>query len=162
MAPWELLYFLVWRDVKVRYKQTAIGAGWAILQPLITMVLFTAVFSGMAKIPSDGVPYPIVRLCGAVPLELFRPGAEPGRQQSREQFRPYDEGLFPASAHSALGGRVAARRFRGGLALLLALDGLVRSDADLGILAMPLFLVLCVCHSTCRVAVAVGALREVS
>src|SRR6266542_1617161 len=55
----ELLYFLIWRDVKVRYKQTVIGAGWAILQPLMTMVILTLVFGAFAKIPSDGLPYPI-------------------------------------------------------------------------------------------------------
>jgi len=55
----ELLYFLAWRDIKVRYKQTAIGAAWAIFQPLMTMVIFTVIFGGFAKIPSDGLPYPI-------------------------------------------------------------------------------------------------------
>jgi lipopolysaccharide transport system permease protein len=52
----ELLFFLIWRDVKVRYKQTAIGVGWAILQPLMTMVIFTVVFGNFAGIPSDGLP----------------------------------------------------------------------------------------------------------
>lgn len=55
----ELLYFFVWRDIKVRYKQTIIGAGWAIFQPLITMLMFTAVFGWAIKLPSDGIPYPV-------------------------------------------------------------------------------------------------------
>ncbi|TKB59313.1 MAG: ABC transporter permease [Nitrospira sp.] len=55
----ELLYFMVWRDIKVRYKQTIIGAGWAVFQPLITMLIFTAIFGWAVKIPSDGVPYPV-------------------------------------------------------------------------------------------------------
>src|SRR5690242_19130076 len=55
----ELLYYLIWRDLKVRYRQTMIGIGWVVLQPLMTMVLFTAVFGNFAKIPSDGLPYPI-------------------------------------------------------------------------------------------------------
>src|SRR5712672_2566942 len=55
----ELLGFLVWRDVKVRYKQTALGAAWAILQPLLTMVVFTLLFGRLAKVPSDGEPYAI-------------------------------------------------------------------------------------------------------
>ncbi len=67
----ELLYFLVWRDVKVRYKQTAIGAGWAVLQPLVTMLLFTAVFSRIAKVPSDGVPYPIFAYAALLPWTYF-------------------------------------------------------------------------------------------
>lgn len=68
---WDLLYFLVWRDIKVRYKQTAIGAGWAVIQPLLTMALFTAVFSGLAKIPSDGLPYPIFAYAGLLPWSYF-------------------------------------------------------------------------------------------
>ena len=68
---WELLYFLVWRDVKVRYKQTALGAGWAVLQPLINMALFTAIFSGIAKMPSDGMPYPIFAYAGLLPWTYF-------------------------------------------------------------------------------------------
>lgn len=67
----ELLYFLIWRDVKVRYKQTAIGAGWAIFQPLITMVIFTVVFGNFAKIPSDGLPYPIFAFTALLPWTYF-------------------------------------------------------------------------------------------
>src|SRR5580658_1628054 len=55
----ELLYFFVWRDIKIRYKQTAIGAAWAVLQPLLTMLVFSLFFGRLAHIPSDGVPYPI-------------------------------------------------------------------------------------------------------
>ncbi|HVQ36403.1 MAG TPA: ABC transporter permease [Pyrinomonadaceae bacterium] len=67
----ELLYFLVWRDVKVRYKQTLIGAGWAVLQPLMTMAIFTVVFGNFAKIPSDGVPYPVFAYTALLPWTYF-------------------------------------------------------------------------------------------
>ncbi|MCL4489685.1 MAG: ABC transporter permease [Chloroflexi bacterium] len=67
----ELLYFLVWRDVKVRYKQTVLGAGWAILQPLLTMIVFSAVFGSFAKVPSDGVPYPIFAYVALLPWNYF-------------------------------------------------------------------------------------------
>jgi lipopolysaccharide transport system permease protein len=67
----ELLYFLVWRDLKVRYKQTAIGVGWTVLQPLIAMIIFTVIFGHFAKIPSDGVPYPIFAFCGLLPWTYF-------------------------------------------------------------------------------------------
>jgi len=67
----ELLFFLVWRDVKVRYKQTAIGALWAILQPMVTMVLFTVIFSKFAKIPSDGIPYPVFAYAALLPWIYF-------------------------------------------------------------------------------------------
>ena len=67
----ELVYFLVWRDVKVRYKQTVVGAGWVILQPLLTMMIFTVIFSYLAKIPSDGLPYPIFAYTALLPWTYF-------------------------------------------------------------------------------------------
>jgi lipopolysaccharide transport system permease protein len=70
----ELLYFLTWRDIKVRYKQTALGFLWAILQPLLTMVVFSLFFGRLAKMPSDGVPYPIFAFAALVPWTLFAYG----------------------------------------------------------------------------------------
>jgi len=70
----ELLYFLVWRDIKVRYKQTALGASWAILQPLMSMVVFSVFFGRLAKIPSDGIPYPIFAFAALVPWSFFSHG----------------------------------------------------------------------------------------
>lgn len=67
----ELLYFLIWRDVKVRYKQTALGAAWAILQPLMMMAVFSLFFGYLAGLPSDGVPYPIFTLSALLPWQLF-------------------------------------------------------------------------------------------
>jgi lipopolysaccharide transport system permease protein len=67
----ELLYFLVWRDVKVLYKQTAIGASWAIIQPFLTMVIFTLVFGKFASMPSDGLPYPIFSFAALLPWTYF-------------------------------------------------------------------------------------------
>jgi len=68
---WELLYFLVWRDVKVRYKQTFLGVAWAVLQPVITMLLFTAVFGRLAGLDSNGIPYPVFALIALVPWMYF-------------------------------------------------------------------------------------------
>lgn len=70
----ELLYFFVWRDVKVRYKQTALGAAWAVLQPLLTMLIFTIFFGRMAGIGSEGVPYPIFSYAGLLPWTFFSHG----------------------------------------------------------------------------------------
>jgi lipopolysaccharide transport system permease protein len=70
----ELLYFLVWRDVKVRYKQTALGAAWAIIQPFFTMVVFSLFFGRLAGVPSDGVPYPIFSFAALVPWTFFANG----------------------------------------------------------------------------------------
>src|SRR6201997_2531004 len=67
----ELLYFLVWRDVKVRYKQTVLGAAWAVIQPFMTMVVFSVFFGRLAKIPSDGVPYPVFAYAALLPWQLF-------------------------------------------------------------------------------------------
>jgi lipopolysaccharide transport system permease protein len=67
----ELLYFLAWRDIKVRYKQTALGAAWAVIQPLVVMVIFTVIFGQLAKIPSDGIPYPIFSFCALLPWNYF-------------------------------------------------------------------------------------------
>ncbi len=70
----ELLYFLVWRDVKVRYKQTALGAIWAILQPVFTMVVFSLFFGRLGKMPSDGLPYPLFSFAALVPWTYFSHG----------------------------------------------------------------------------------------
>src|SRR5262245_21772365 len=70
----ELLYFLIWRDIKVRYKQTALGAAWAIIQPFFTMVVFSLFFGRLAQIPSDGVPYPIFNYTALVPWMFFANG----------------------------------------------------------------------------------------
>lgn len=66
-----LFFFLVWRDIKVRYAQTVLGAGWAVLQPVLTMLVFTVVFGWLARIPSDGVPYPLFSLAALVPWTYF-------------------------------------------------------------------------------------------
>lgn len=67
----ELFYFLAWRDILVRYKQTAIGVAWALLRPFLTMVVFTLVFSKLAKLPSDNVPYPILVFAALLPWQFF-------------------------------------------------------------------------------------------
>jgi lipopolysaccharide transport system permease protein len=67
----ELLYFMVWRDVKTRYKQTALGVGWVVLQPLLTTVIFTVVFAYFARMPSEGVPYPLFAFSALLPWSYF-------------------------------------------------------------------------------------------
>lgn len=70
----ELVYFLMWRDIKVRYKQTALGAAWAILQPFITMLIFSVFFGRLVKVPSDGIPYPLFAFTALVPWTFFANG----------------------------------------------------------------------------------------
>ncbi len=67
----ELLYFFVWRELKIRYKQTALGMAWAVIQPFFTMIVFTVLFSRLAKVPSDGLPYPVFAFCALIPWQLF-------------------------------------------------------------------------------------------
>jgi len=67
----ELLYFLTWRDIKIRYKQAALGVGWAVLPPLLTMLIFSVIFGMLAKLPSEGVPYPLFSLAALLPWQLF-------------------------------------------------------------------------------------------
>jgi len=70
----ELVYFFIWRDIKVRYKQTLLGAAWAIIQPFFVMVIFNIFFGKLAKIPSDGIPYPIFSYVALLPWQLFENG----------------------------------------------------------------------------------------
>src|SRR3954462_406683 len=67
----ELFYFLAWRDILVRYKQTAIGVLWAVLRPFLTMLVFTVVFGRIAKLPSNGIPYPILVFAAMLPWQFF-------------------------------------------------------------------------------------------
>ena len=70
----ELIYFMTWRDIKVRYKQAALGISWAILQPLLTMVIFSIIFGNLAKLPSDGINYSLFSYAGLLPWQLFAGG----------------------------------------------------------------------------------------
>ncbi len=74
----ELLYFITWRDVKVRYKQAVLGIAWAIIQPLMTMVIFSLIFGQLAKLPSEGLPYPVFIYCGLLPWQLFAGALQKG------------------------------------------------------------------------------------
>jgi lipopolysaccharide transport system permease protein len=91
----ELLYFFVWRDIKVRYKQTVIGAAWAILQPVLTMVVFSLFFGKLAKIPSGGVPYPIFYYCALLPWMYFAAAMQTSTNVVVEQQRVITKVYFP-------------------------------------------------------------------
>lgn len=91
----ELLYFFVWRDIKVRYKQTVIGAAWAILQPLMTMLVFSLFFGRLAKIPSQGLPYPIFYYCALLPWTYFATAMQAATNVVVEQQRVITKVYFP-------------------------------------------------------------------
>ena len=67
----ELLYFLIWRDVKVRYKQTALGVAWVVIQPVATTLIFTIIFGNLARMPSDNLPYAVFAMAGLLPWNYF-------------------------------------------------------------------------------------------
>ncbi len=94
----ELLYFFVWRDIKVRYKQTAIGAAWAILQPFLTMLIFTLFFGKLAHVPSEGLPYPIFSYSGLLPWMYFAASLQSSTNTIIENQRLITKIYFPRLA----------------------------------------------------------------
>lgn len=138
----ELLYFLVWRDIKVRYKQTVLGATWAILQPLLTMVVFTLFFGRMAGMPSDGLPYPVFSYAGLVVWGFFAQGLSQSSNSLVGSANLITKVYFPRlviPAASVVGGLVD-------LAVALPVLGLLMAHYGVGagwrLLAVPALLVL--------------------
>jgi lipopolysaccharide transport system permease protein len=138
----ELLYFLVWRDVKVRYKQTAIGAVWAILQPLLTMVIFTVVFGHFANIPSDGVPYPIFSYAGLILWTYFAKSLNQSTLSVADSANLITKVYFPRlllPASATLSGLID---FGVSFVFLLGMMIWYGIVPNWGVLALPFFLIL--------------------
>jgi lipopolysaccharide transport system permease protein len=91
----ELVYFLTWRDIKVRYKQTVLGMAWAIIQPLFTMIVFSIFFGRLAKIPSDGIPYPLFSFAALVPWTFFANGLNSSANSLVASARLITKAYFP-------------------------------------------------------------------
>jgi lipopolysaccharide transport system permease protein len=91
----ELFYFLTWRDIKVRYKQTVLGGAWAIIQPFFTMVVFSLFFGKLAKVPSDGIPYPIFAYAALVPWTFFANGLSQSSNSMVENANLIKKVYFP-------------------------------------------------------------------
>jgi lipopolysaccharide transport system permease protein len=91
----ELLYFFVWRDIKIRYKQTAIGAAWAVLQPFLSMIIFTLFFGKLARMPSDGLPYTLFYYCALLPWLYFATSLQNATNVIVEQQRVITKVYFP-------------------------------------------------------------------
>jgi lipopolysaccharide transport system permease protein len=94
----ELVYFFVWRDIKIRYKQTAIGAAWAVLQPLLTMLIFSLFFGRLAHIPSEGLPYPIFYYSALLPWMYFAAAMQNATNTIVENQRVITKVYFPRLA----------------------------------------------------------------
>ena len=140
----ELLFFLIWRDIKVRYKQTILGATWAVLQPLLTMVVFSLIFGKLGKLPSNGIPYPVFTFAALVPWQLFSRALSDasislvGNQNMVTKI--YFPRIFLPSA-SVLGGLLD---FGISFTILLILMVIYDIPFTWAILTVPLFLALCV------------------
>lgn len=138
----ELLYFLVWRDMKVRYKQTVLGASWAIIQPFFTMVVFSLFFGKLAKVPSDGIPYPIFSYAALVPWAFFANGLNQASNSLVGSSNLIKKVYFPRLAMplaSVLGGVIDF-----GLAFLMLVGMMFYYSMipTINVLWLPFFLVL--------------------
>ncbi|PJF35080.1 MAG: phosphate ABC transporter permease [Candidatus Thermofonsia Clade 1 bacterium] len=138
----ELLYFLIWRDIKVRYKQTLIGAAWAIIQPFMTMIVFSLFFGQLAGIPSDGVPYPIFSFAALVPWAFFANGLTNVSNSLVSSGNLIKKVYFPRLViplAGVLSGLVDFALAFAVLLLLMLLYGILPTAA---VLALPLFVLL--------------------
>jgi len=151
--PWRhrgLLYFLVWRDVKVRYKQTTLGVLWAVLQPALTMAVFSLFFGRLAKMPSDGVPYPLFVLCGLIPWTLFSTGMSNAAQSLVASANLVTKVYFPRLVIPLASVAAAGVDFGVSLLLLVATMAIYSVRPGPALLFLPFFTLLCA-------ATAVGA-----
>jgi homopolymeric O-antigen transport system permease protein len=147
----ELMYFLVWRDIKVRYKQTMIGAAWAILQPVLTVAIFILVFQVVAKVSSDGLPYPLFALAAIIPWNFFSGGLTRASLSVVGQSNLISKVYFPRlliPISAVVSGIVDFALSLSILAGMMAWYGVVPTW---GIVTLPLFLLL-----ACLTALAFG------
>jgi lipopolysaccharide transport system permease protein len=140
----ELLYFLVWRDIKVRYKQTVIGAAWAIIQPVFTMVIFALIFGKLAGIKSDGTPYPVFVYAGILPWLLFSSSVTSAGQSLITQASLLTKVYFPRLYLPAAGIGVALVDFLLGAAVYAVLLASFGQAVAASVLLLPLLVLLTV------------------
>ena len=156
----ELLYFFVWRDIKIRYKQTAIGAAWAILRPLLTMLVFTLFFGRLARIPSDGLPYPIFYYSALLPWTYFASSMQNATSVIVDNQRVITKVYFPRLAlplSSVLSGLVD---FAISFLMFCVLMVYYHIHPGLAILWMPVFL-LCAVLTALGVGLWLAALNAI-
>lgn len=143
----DLLYFLVWRDVKVRYKQTIIGLAWAVLQPLLTMVVFTVVMGKFAGVPSDGVPYPVFVYSALLPWNLFASSLSRGGDSIVQNANLISKIYFPRLILPIAGIMSPMLDFLVASAILFGLMAWYGVAPGWGILTLPFFVLLTVLTS---------------
>jgi lipopolysaccharide transport system permease protein len=138
----ELLYFLIWRDIKVRYKQTAIGAAWTILQPLMTMLIFTVIFGHFAKMPSDGLPYPVFAYTALLPWTYFASALNRSSVSVVGEAHLISKVYFPRALLPLAGTVSGLVDFAAAFVLLMGMMIWYGILPTWGILALPLFVLL--------------------
>jgi len=140
----ELVYFFVWRDIKVRYKQTAIGAAWAIIQPVATMLVFTLFFGRLARIPSGGVPYPIFYLSALLPWMYFAGALQNATNSVVEHQHVITKVYFPRLVLPLSAVVPGLLDFAIGFVIFLAMMPFYHVAPGMAILLFPVFLLLAV------------------
>ncbi len=138
----ELLYFLTWREVKVRYKQTVLGASWALLQPLFTMLVFSLFLGRLAKVPSDRMPYPLFCLAGLVPWSFFSNGLSQSANSLVSNSNLITKVYFPRLAIPVSAVLSGAIDFAISFVMLVAIMAFYRQPLSLRIVYLPLFFLL--------------------
>ena len=138
----ELFYFLAWRDVLVRYKQTVIGVLWAVIRPFLTMVVFVLVFSRIAKLPSDGVPYPVMVFAAMLPWQLFATSLSEGSNSLITNANLISKVYFPRLIVPASSVIVSFVDFAISLALLGLLMIWYQVWPGIHLFSLPLFTIL--------------------
>lgn len=138
----ELLYFFVWRDVKVRYKQTVVGAGWAVLQPLLAMAVFTLFFGMLAKIPSDGLPYPVFYFSALLPWMYFAGALTTATNTIVDQQRVITKVFFPRILLPLAAVLTGLLDLAIGFLLLLGMLAYYGMAPGMALLWLPLFVLL--------------------
>jgi lipopolysaccharide transport system permease protein len=138
----ELLYYLVWRSVKVRYKQTVLGASWAVLQPLLTMLVLSVFLGRFARVPSDGVPYPLFAYAGLVTWTYFTSAVSQATQSIVEQQAMITRVYFPRILLPISGVLAATMDMLLTLPMLIALMVFYRVAPSPAVWTLPVFLLL--------------------
>src|SRR6266496_3754000 len=148
----ELFYFLAWRDILVRYKQTVIGIAWAIIRPVITMVVFTVVFSRVAKLPGpEGVPYPLLVFAAMLPWQFFSTALSESSNSLITNANLISKIYFPRLIVPAGSVATSFVDFLISFAILIAMMAWYQSWPDWRILALPLFSALASARPWARV-----------
>ena len=138
----ELFFFLAWRDILVRYKQTAIGIAWSILRPLLTMIVFTVVFGMLAKLPSNGVPYPIMVYAAMLPWQFFANALTESSNSLIDNANLLTKVYFPRLIVPAGSVIVGLVDFMISLVILFGIMAWYRFVPDIRMFLLPLFLLV--------------------